>query len=334
MVVLLEDLAGKKRGRSWSQQQQRRPTKRLNALDVPAWGRFRLIGGSDRFGRFWVSENMVREAADDTRSRTFAILRYVLGDGYGYQLFYRSSGHNSVAPGTWFPCDGFMLSKERIEGDAWGSFKAVGAFVKLTQTVFSRGMRENRDLVRAIIGLGHPRLTTEKEVLDSLLRRFGTERFLHASCVIGGGVWDDERMSDVIMNDLDITGLSRRAPVPITMARVLPRPTDLNVFARHAVSTNYCREEYVHGTTAYVDLSKWMRGDVIPIGTQSGMNKTLRRLRSQPVVCMRSIPVLISGAPHIIEDFYNFDLDTMDCNVFDGIKKTFDKIIDSGRIYI
>jgi len=331
MVVLLEDLPRKRR-RSWQQQQQR-PAKRMNTMDVPAWGRFRLMGESERFGRFWLSENMVREASDDKRSRTFAILRYVHGgDGYGYQLFYRSSGHNSAAPGTWFPCDGFMLSKERIEGDTWGSFRAVGAFVKLTQTVFSRGMRENRALMRAIIGLGHPRLTSEKEVLDSLLRRFGTERFLHASYVIGGGVWED--ISDVIRDGLGITGVSRRGPIPITVAGVLERPTDVNVFARHAVSTNYCKEEYVHGTTAFVDLSKWMRGDLISIGTESGMNKTLRRLRSQPVVCMRSIPVLISGVPHIIEDFYNFDLDTMDCNVFDGIKKTFTKIIESGRIYI
>ena len=120
----------------------------------------------------------------------------------------------------------------------------------------------------------------------------------------------------------------------MTIAGVLERATHLNLFAKHAVSTNYRKEEYVHGTTAFVDLSKWMRGDDIPIGIDSVVNKTLRRLRSQPVECMRSIPVLISGVPHIIEDFYNFDLDTMDCNVFDGIKRTFLKIIEGGRIHI
>jgi len=333
MVVMLEDLPRKRR-RSWSQQQQQRPAKRLNAMEVPAWGRFRLIGESGRFGRFWLSENMVREALDDKRSRTFAILRYVHGEGYGYQLFYRSSGHNSVAPGTWFPCDGFMLSKERIEGDTWGSFKAVGAFVKLTQTVFSRRMKEDKALIRTILGMHHPRLTTDNEVLDSLLRRFGTERFMHASCVIGGGVWEDERVGPVMMDRFDIIVGRRAAAIQMTIAGVLERATHLNLFAKHAVSTNYCKEEYVHGTTAFVDLSKWMRGDDIPIGIDSVVNKTLRRLRSQPVECMRSIPVLISGVPHIIEDFYNFDLDTMDCNVFDGIKRTFLKIIEGGRIHI
>ena len=349
-------------GSSSSQSQVRRSRKRLKTDLSVAWGRFRRLQdpfGKGRFGKFWYSSNLIREQESDDVYRTFVIIRYTLEDddpmSYGYQLFYRSSGHNTIASDMWYPCDGFFIQQESapIQRERRQQSQRVpqrsivtSVYKKLFDTKFSRSMKDRADLIRAIQSIGHPRLTTKDDILESLLVRFGCRRFLYASYLLGGGIWDCIPGQQGRQHYTTLCGILGQSfefeatPFPrpfqssLRHVPVFSSDVDVNLFTKFAVSKNFLKDEYVdhERTEQWIDLSKWVRDKEVSIGNQSPLRKTMERITRKPFECLRTMTVLIEDTRYVPIDFYILNLDKMNCDFFDNLKNRYKQMVGKGDV--
>lgn len=372
--LLLHSLKNMKRKRSdsWqrlSSQGQQHQRKRARTSISTAWGRFHRLYdpiGNNAMGKFWYSTRMIREKEDAElgQFRVFCIIRYTLddatgSDSYGYQLFYRSSGHNSVVGGTWYPCDGLMLMRERQpppqglqkqqqEKPRYSSSLVVTMYQKLSTTKFSGNMKNETQLIRALLAIRHPRLHSEETIREYLLIRFGTLKFMYASYLLGGGIWSSSSTKPVRQNHYDSkigpilggyfhfdaeTPFVRSLMMDNNLIKHIPvikRDSDLNQYTKFALSRNYLKDEYPKSTT-WVDLREWLKPTEVLISAESAAAKAIRRLtRKEPPPCYGIIPLIHDGESYIIVELYENDLNTIDCNTFAYYKKKYQEMIDRG----
>jgi hypothetical protein len=299
------------------------------------WGRFyKMKEQGVEFGEFSVNRQWLREEQDKNGNcRVFLILRYLNNENKkSYQLFYRSSGHNSLADGTWFPCNGYTVSQDESDMNVIDE-----TYSKLYNTKFSKSLKENTELINDLVKLGNRKMTSPPSVKQSLLLRFGTLRFLYASYLMGGGIWENENLRMVFSKHLGLD-LSRSYsteeqiqfhwPSSLETCRVIENPhIDVNSYAHIAISTNFCKEEYKDPVTKFIDLTEWVKGEIIEIGVESPLNKSLRRFKGKLVECPRQIPIFVNSVPYIPEILLYYNLDTMNCDQFDRTQLRYSKLI-------
>jgi hypothetical protein len=83
------------------------------------------------------------------------------------------------------------------------------------------------------------------------------------------------------------------------------------MYAKYALSRNFVKDEYPHGTTPFVDFVKWIEKVPVQVGENSPGNKRLRTLGYPPRECEKIIPIFHDGVPYIPLEFYVSDLDTI-----------------------
>lgn len=280
-------------------------------------------------GKLWHSESIFKELTSTTSPRLFVIIRYEAPqekDGYGYQLFYCSSGANSLMKGTWYPCDGFMVSRSQ-EGDKEVILKSI--YVKLGYTFFSQQMVREYKLIDDLLALSVPKLTTSTDVMETCLGRFGTSYFLYVSYVLGGGIWNHEGICRVLGDwySLPLIPFPRswRDRWDISHLTVLPSPHHVNDFAKYALSINYCKQEYSprHTPSSFVDLQKWRKGGTTWVGNEEISSSS--SVVASGAGCQRNICIYSQGNGHGIPYLFELVLFGMNinqtkCSTFDYLK--------------
>ena len=273
------------------------------------WGSFRKL-----IGDFYYSTRMMVDG-DIGIARVFCILRYRLPDHEKpcYQLMYRSSGHNTHKKGSWFPCNGLFSHYET--GELY--------YPKLSNTRFSKEMAERKELLGELKALHIKSLKTDKECVN-LLTRFGTLEFMHASWMMGGGFWTDDRVAPIMARHFELP-LTNEDRGEIDVTGAIPLTTEatmLNHYTGYALSPNYYKEDqYNIPSHPFIDLRRW---NTTPqrIGDESPMTKTLARLGSKlKKDCLQTLYYEdASGNRYLFDIFLNSNLDTMNCDMFVQIK--------------
>ena len=104
------------------------------------------------------------------------------------------------------------------------------------------------------------------------------------------------------------------------------------MYAKYALSRNFVKDEYPHGTTPFVDFVKWIEKVPVQVGENSPGNKRLRTLGYPPRECEKIIPIFHDGVPYIPLEFYVSDLDTITCDHYNYFEKTLQKLFDQGKV--
>lgn len=266
---------------------------------------------------------MSREIYTDGE-RYFGIISYTLKDDktQRFQLFYRSSGANSIG-GTWFPTDGYLMPFDT---------KPESYFSKINKTKFASQFKKEpypsrvSDLFRNIAQLHISGLQTEKDMKEKLFLRFGAPVFILISSLLGGGLWRlYPELGHIIYRFLGIehTISPEHPPYDIsghTIKHLVDEKT-LNMYCSDAISVNHLKEEYDDDTiNAWVDYREWYTKE-IPIGRSSQMNKTLKRLGMKEISEKKSMCITVDGRIYIPEIFVYMNLDTIQPESVDALKK-------------
>jgi len=256
--------------------------------------------------------------------RYFGIISYTLKDDKTrrFQLFYRSSGANSIG-GTWFPIDGYLMPFDT---------KPESYFSKVNKTKFASQFRKEpyeprvSTLFHEIQQLGISGMRTEKDIKEKLFLRFGAPVFILISSLLGGGLWAlYPELGHIIFQFLGIehTISPKHPPYDISGHTIqhLRDEKTLNMFCRDAISVNYLKEEYDENTiNAWVDYGEWYTKE-ISVGASSQMNKTLKRFGMKEISEKKSLCITFKTRLYIPEIFVYMNLDTIQPESVDQIKK-------------
>lgn len=266
---------------------------------------------------------MSREIYTDGE-RYFGVVSYTMKDDktQRFQLFYRSSGVNSIG-GTWFPTDGYLMPFDT---------KPESYFSKINKTKFASQFKKEpypphvSALFHDIGRLDISGLRTEKDMKEKLFLRFGAPVFILISSLLGGGLWHlYPELGHIIYRFIGIEDTMSPVHPPYDTSghtiRHLVDEKTLNMYCRDAISVNHLKEEYDDETiNAWVDYGEWYIKE-IPVGVSSQMNKTLKRFGMKEILEKKSVCINVDGRMYIPEIFVYMNLDTIQPESVDEIKK-------------
>jgi hypothetical protein len=92
----------------------------------------------------------------------------------------------------------------------------------------------------------------------------------------------------------------------------------INLFAKSAISTNYCKDEYDFPINNFVDYTEWY-STMQSIGEQSPLNKTLERMKLTPFVYKDFM--FIDKRKILMSFFLYSDISLINYEQFQQIKK-------------
>ena len=306
------------------------------------WNNGEFQGGGQKF-RVAHSKKILTDR-DEKGERYFMIVRYSLLSSLSsqpskYQLFYRTSGSNTHQKGTWFPCDGLCI--DQADG--------IEKYVKVHHTLFAASLKKNDALIDKIRRLGIPGLESLESIKDGLLLRLGAPIFVFLSRILGGGLWRDENLKNILLEAAGVTKdpclKSYRAPLKqvlqntqgIRIHKMDPRneTQEMCDFTRYAVSINNVPEEYSFHkfcpnpliSFPPVDLKKWIEGPVV-FEEESYFVKNLRlkfkmlpEKKSKTELYVGPIPGILDHRAIPMVFVTSFYWRTMDGGFIEGIKK-------------
>ena len=284
------------------------------------WGSFRKLSH-----QFYISTRMLVDG-DPAIARFFCILRYRLPDQEKpcYQLMYRTSGANVNQKGAWYPCNGLLASYST--GELYYS--------KLNDTKFGAEIKKKEDLFQALLALRLENMNTREEILNELVR-FGTPQFMHASSLMGGGIWKNPRIVAILNSHFDmpfkVSGVEEKEMMDVSGAIPITNEKMLNEYTGYALSVNYYKEDqYQHPSSPWIDFRQWLHHPV-QVGIDSPMKKRMDRFtttsktkaKAKPYDCFQDLyyedPV--TGNRYLMEVFLHMNMDTINCSEFIEIKK-------------
>jgi hypothetical protein len=215
------------------------------------------------FGDIKTSRESLSETSDLSVGRCFIIVQY---NESCHQLFYRSSGHNTHYPQTWFPTNGYLL--DYMDG---------GYYDKLSNTKFTKRITKDEGLHKQILELKRPFLNSIEAINSTVLYRFGTRQFMYISYLLGGSLWQDVELTAILSQhfQLPMNHPQQQYQLPIPPRQIQNIYQDVNWFAKDAISTNYCKEEY-DSVNDYVNYHDWYT-KLYTIGENSPQLKAIRK---------------------------------------------------------
>lgn len=258
------------------------------------------------FFQLYDSEFYISDKKASDSMRTFIILQYPSNILQSTQLFYQSSGHNTLIRGTWFPTNGLLVN--------WSGELVLD---KLINTKFSQSLKHNHALINDLLMLG---IYTRNNIWECLLSRFGTLTFLNASYRLGGGIWDNHQFRSIMERHFSILWVPYNPLYIDTTFIDCVSDIEINMFAKSAISTNYCKDEYAFPVNEFVDYSLWYKQPQC-IGGKSPLNRTLVRLNAQPVVYNDYVFVCLLDSKQLMSMFLYNDLSQLNYEQFKQIKK-------------
>jgi hypothetical protein len=269
------------------------------------WSTFRklLNPQSSLYGSIYYQENALTD--DLTIGRKFIIIKY---SNSSYQLFYQTSGTNTHISGTWFPCDGFLLD---YDGDE--------TFEKLYRTKFSQSLKKDHHLFKLILKLNIDKMDNETEIWRALLGRFGTLQFLYISYLLGNGIWLNDDFTNIIIQHFQFPKKISENHLKLNIKQI-QNIEELNRYTAHAISTNYCKNEYDDNINHFVDYNHWY-DDFIDIATESGTSLFFKKKGKPIPECKRHLYVTYKKKKYLTNMFLYWNLAKIECQSFDKIQK-------------
>lgn len=287
-----------------------RKKKRTTPHLQDSWGRFYVLSNPNPnlYGMIKTSQYALAETNDLSIGRSFIVVNY---NTSCYQLFYRSSGHNTHYPETWFPTNGYLLSY--LDG---------GYYDKLSNTKFSKSITQDDILHEKILSLKRPFLDSVQAINSTLLYRFGTKQFMYISSLLGGSLWEDVELVNILSQhfELPLTSSRLRYSFPTTPFEIKNIYQDVNWFAKDALSTNFCKDEYhIDSINEYVNYRNWYT-HLFTIGEESRQLKAIRRFAPYEKNQCIDKPLYVSfkNEKFFLVDFLYNNLITMDCWKYDS----------------